>query len=486
MTQPTGPPWPYSPDPPPAPRRSRIAAIAAAAVAAIVLVVAVVVVTTLATDDGSSSSSPQPLQSPSTLPPNTSATVSISTDPANLDEVLGATIASLYDYWSQEFPKVYGKPWTKLSGGYQPKTPSSPPWTCGGQRVTYQDVEGNAFYCGGPNDDYIAYDAAQLLPTLDKNFGALAPAVVIAHETGHAVQARAGVRAPSIVVELQADCFAGAWTKYAQSSSGDPVAIDSSALDRAVRAILLLRDQVGTPATQPGAHGLAFDRVNAFQTGYDRGADRCSTFAQGHVVTTELPFSTPQEAATGGNLPFNAAVPLFVRLLNSYWSSSIGQLSSGPTFKTPSPDAVGDLPLPDCAGDTGYDSDAVVSYCQPANRVSFATAPLSALHAKIGDMATGTALSESWARAAQAQAGLPTTGLSAELQQVCLTGAWVGSIGADNNAKVQLSPGDIDEVLFTVLTPLASDQTSQVIGTTFERADALRTGILNGIGSCTH
>jgi predicted metalloprotease len=485
MTQPSGPPWPYPPDPTPAPGRSRIAAIIAAGVAAIVLVVAVVVVTTLATNDGSSSS-PQPLQSPSTLPPNTSSTVNIKGDPANLDEVLGATIASLYDFWSQEFPKVYGKPWTKLSGGYQPKTPSSPPWTCGGQRVTYKDVEGNAFYCGGPNDDYIAYDAAQLLPMLNKDFGALAPAVVLAHETGHAVQARAGVHAPSIVVELQADCFAGAWTKYAQSDSSDPVVIDSPALDKALRALLLLRDQVGTAATQPGAHGLAFDRVNAFQTGYDRGADRCSTFAQGHVVTTELPFRTLQEAVTGGNLPFDAAVPLFTRLLNTYWSRSIGQLSSGTAFQPPSQDAVGDLPLPDCPGDAGYVSTAVVAYCQPANRVSFATAPLSALHEKLGDMATGTALSESWARAAQAQAGQPTTGLSAELQEVCLTGAWVGSIGADPNAHVRLSPGDIDEVLFTVLTPLSSDQTSQVIGTSFERADALRTGILNGLSSCTH
>jgi hypothetical protein len=231
---------------------------------------------------------------------------------------------------------------------------------------------------------------------------------------------------------------------------------------------------------------LAFDRLNALQTGYERGAARCKTFPKGNVVVTELPFSTPQEAATGGNLPFNTAVPLFVRQLDSYWSTSIGQLSSGAAFQKPSAAPQSDLPLPDCPGDSGYDAQAVVSYCAPENRVSFATTPLAALHAKIGDMASGTALSQAWARAAQAQASLPTTGTAAELQEVCLTGAWVGSIASGNNPDVQLSPGDIDEVLFTVLTPLSSNQTADVTGTSFERANALRTGILHGLSACTH
>jgi predicted metalloprotease len=62
-------------------------------------------------------------------------------------------------------------------------------------------------------------------------------------------------------------------------------------------------------------------------------------------------------------------------------------------------------------------------------------------------MATGAVLSDDWARAAQSQAGLQTSGVDAELQQVCFTSSWVLSI-ASATSPVHLSPGDIDEVLF--------------------------------------
>jgi predicted metalloprotease len=119
----------------------------------------------------------------------------------------------------------------------------------------------------------------------------------------------------------------------------------------------------------------------------------------------------------------------------------------------------------------------------PSNTVSWGTAPLARLHVAIGDMATGAALSESWARAAQAQADLPTTGAAAELQQVCFTGAWVSAIES-STSRVQLSPGDIDEVLFTVLSPLSTDEADAVQSTSFERTDALRTGLLDGLRAC--
>ncbi len=220
--------------------------------------------------------------------------------PADVDQTLVATTGSLREFWSAELPRIYHKPFEDLAGGIQPKTEDSSPWTCNGERVTYHDIRGNAFYCGGRNDDYIAYDAAYLMPKLNESFGALTSAVVLAHEFGHAVQHRAGVNAPSVLIELQADCFAGAWVAYAQTSANDPVTVDEAALDGSIRAIPLLRDQPGTAATNTQAHGLGFDRVNAFQTGYESGADRCATFPNGNVVVTELPFRTPAELQTGG------------------------------------------------------------------------------------------------------------------------------------------------------------------------------------------
>jgi hypothetical protein len=105
--------------------------------------------------------------------------------------VLAAAEASIRDYWSTGLEEVYGKPFHDLAGGFQPKSPRSRPWTCHGQKLTYEYIKGNAFYCGGQGD-YIAYDEAFVLPQLNKTFGVLAPAVVLAHEMGHVIQARVG------------------------------------------------------------------------------------------------------------------------------------------------------------------------------------------------------------------------------------------------------------------------------------------------------
>ncbi len=404
--------------------------------------------------------------------------------PGNLPDALVATTQSLVSFWNRELPAVYGQPFRELEGGVQAKTASSEPWTCGGQQFTYRDVRGNAFYCGGPQDDYIAYDAASLLPRLNRAFGALTPAVVLAHEMGHAVQARVGVDSPSVVQELQADCFAGAWVAFAEHSPTDPVEVAPAALDASVRALPSLRDQPGTPATNPQAHGLAFDRVNAYQTGYESGVSRCSTFPQGEVTVTELPFSTVAEAQTGGNLPYSRTVEVAVERLETFWSAALQQLDAGTTWRSPRPTTLTAAPLPACPGDRGYDESAVAAFCATENTVVWADVLLGGVHGSLGDVAAASALSLSWARAAQAQTGAPTTGTRAELQQVCLTGAWLSAIASDASSPVTLSPGDIDEALFVVLTPLALDRSAEVEGSSFERADALRTGLLGGVEGC--
>ena len=445
--------------------------LALAGLVVVLVAVAVVIVRAVGDDDDDSGT--------------TAATTSVDllNRPADLDQTLKATAGSLREFWATELPRIYGEPFEDLARGIQPKTEGSPPWTCNGERLTYDDIRGNAFYCGGKDDDYIAYDAADLLPRLNKSFGALTPAVVLAHEFGHAVQHRAEVDAPSVVIELQADCFAGAWVAYAQTSASDPVTVDEAALDSSIRAIPLLRDQPGTAATNPKAHGLGFDRVNAFQTGYESGADRCATFPKGNVVVTELPFRTPAELQTGGDLDFGAAVPFFVGHLDSYWAAALPQVPGAPVYQRPARNPAPSQPLPGCAADQGYDREAVTAYCAPSNTVSWASAPLARLHAAIGDMATGTALSETWARAAQTQADLSTTGAASEVQQVCFTGAWVSAI-ASSRSPVRLSPGDVDEALFTVLSPLSTDEADAVLSTSFERADAFRAGLLDGLPAC--
>jgi predicted metalloprotease len=396
------------------------------------------------------------------------------------------TVDSVTQYWLQAMPATYGRPFRELSGGYQPKTPSSPPWTCNGQRVTYNGIKGNAFYCGGAHDDYVAYDASFLFPQLNRIFGSVSPAVVLAHETGHAVQHRAGVQAPSIVIEMQADCFAGAWTRFAQRSSDDPVALTAGALDSSVAVMLTLRDQVGTPATNPQAHGLGFDRVNAYQTGYDHGAASCARFPRQPPPTTELPFHTLAEALTGGNLPYEQAVPLFDRSLNDFWKGAFPAVRPGATFRTPRAVPIPVAPLPACGGAAAPDRDVALHYCPEDNSIQWVDPLLRRLHVQLGDTATGTILSDGWGRAAQTQAGRPTSGRRAGLQRDCYTGAWLSTIANGKEPLLQLSPGDLDEALTTIVAssfrPGAEEQGSR--GGAFERTDALRSGVLGGISAC--
>jgi predicted metalloprotease len=416
------------------------------------------------------------------LPLGARQLVALSDRPGDLGATTEATEESLDRFWTEHLPRTYHKRFTNLRGGWQPKSPDSPPFTCGEARQTYRDVRGNAFYC--PAGDYIAWDAALLFPQLDQHFGTVSPAIVLAHEMGHAIQNRASVQAPSIVIELQADCFAGSWIRWADSSNRDSVDVQGRALDTAVAALLTLRDQPGTPVTNPQAHGLGFDRVNAFQTGYDQGTGRCAEFPSRGVVTTELPFRTVKETLAGGNLPYDVAIPLFGQTLDAFWRASLPELWAGKAFAAPRRLALPAAPLPACPRAGAYDVRDTIGYCPDTGTVAWVDPLLRQLHAT-GDFVTGTVLSEVWARAGQYQGGRPAEGKDAGLERDCLTGAWVATLGSSNVAALVLSPGDLDEVLATILASSFNPRVDPASrGTAFERTQALRKGVLGGLPAC--
>jgi predicted metalloprotease len=418
-----------------------------------------------------------------TRPTAPTANVTLGRTTAELAPATSATEESLEQFWAGRLPAVYNRGFTPLKGGFQPKTPQSPPFSCNGQRQTYDDLKGNAFYCGGPNDDYIAWDAALLMPELDNRFGGIAPAVVLAHEMGHAAQQRAGVDLPPVLLELQADCFAGSWVRYAQTSGDDPVTLSNGALDSAIATILTLRDQPGTPAMNPQAHGLGFDRVNAFQTGYEQGAEGCAQFTNRGAFTTELPFRTATEAQTRGNLQFSEAIDVLAGQLDSFWAKAMPTMVPGKPFQTPARLPLDRGPLPECARLDGM--DAISGYCPDTRAVMWVVPALKEVHQRVGDMATGAALSEAWGIAAQTQAGLPGTGRGPGLQRDCFTGAWVSALAAGGLEQSLLSPGDIDEVLSMIVATSFSPSGDRVDrGGAFDRTKAFRQGLFKGLPSC--
>ena len=104
------------------------------------------------------------------------------------------------------------------------------------------------------------------------SYGRFLPALVMAHEFGHAVQGRVGCPAPSIATETQADCLAGAWTALGGRRRGRALAAPRArARRRAPRLPAAARPGRHRAPREQSAHGSYFDRVSAFQEGFDGG-----------------------------------------------------------------------------------------------------------------------------------------------------------------------------------------------------------------------
>ena len=239
------------------------------------------------------------------------------------DEVAELALADLEGYWADTLPDLYDIGFEPLRGGYVPYGPDTPVPSCGPEVLTYDLIAENALYC--PSEDLIAWDRVNLLPDLQQRFGSLTVGLVMAHEFAHAVQARGGVRGSTVTLELQADCFAGAWVDDVDDRIATfHTAADS--LDQAVAGLLELRDSLGVPGYSSSAHGSGFDRVSAFQEGFEEGAAACATYAEDPPDVVAIPFGSRQDAASGGNLPLDELLDPLVSDLESFFSALFDEL----------------------------------------------------------------------------------------------------------------------------------------------------------------
>lgn len=154
------------------------------------------------------------------------------------------------------------------------------------------------FYC--PGDSSLFIDLS-FYDELDQQFGAsgdFAQAYVLAHEVGHHVQNLTGVlpefnsarqsmseadaNAMSVLVELQADCYAGIWAHFTAQKG----LLEAGDLDEALNAATQIGDDTLQRRTQgyvvPESfnHGTSEQRRTWFNRGYESGrlAD-CDTFS---------------------------------------------------------------------------------------------------------------------------------------------------------------------------------------------------------------
>jgi predicted metalloprotease len=408
--------------------------------------------------------------------------------PLTMDEVITLTIDDLVVYWSSVMPDLYGTGYEDVSETipYYPSSGDVPP--CGPDPIPPEAYYDNAFYCRP--GDFVAWDAEGLFPSLWEEFGDFTIAFVLAHEWGHAIQARGQVFGPTIMTELQADCFAGSWAAEVDLGNSENLILDPGDLEEAMAGFLLFRDPPGTSPNDPQAHGSAFDRFNAFQDGFFNGATTCARYEDGNYVVVDIPL-TPQDIQTGGNLPFAETAPLLGESLETYWAIAFPELF-GTDYAALS-DYGPYLPstglLPRCGEGEPNPADYIDNafYCPDGDFVAWDEENLfPALYDNIGDFAIGVVMAHEWATAVQARAGLPMEGLEAELQADCFTGAWAAAlIPEDNPTGILLSPGDLDEAISGFLAfgddPISGESFA---GTPFERFDAFQRGFFDGPAAC--
>jgi predicted metalloprotease len=407
-------------------------------------------------------------------------------------EVADRAVRDVTAYWEETYPEIYGDPWRPVAGFY-PYGPDTEPPPCGEPPPRYEEIADNAFYC--PGDDIIAWDEAQLLPELNESFGAFTIGIVIAHEYGHAVQDRAAAFDRTIDLELQADCFAGAWTARVADGEAEGFSPEDVDLDRTVAGMIAIRDLPGTDPDDMFAHGSGFDRVAAFQDGYDNSAEACVGYADESEDRLTAQILADQEfIETGGDFPLydeetetgEGLFTLVERDLNAFYTAMFEEL--GQQF-TP----VGDLVLVDPATDTvdcggesrgGADLEFAALFCEDENVAVLDEAQLvPALYDEIGDFAVAAEVARLWAIAAQSQLGVADDDGS-DLQADCLTGAWAAwTFPVDGEARspeLEISPGDLDEGIQAFLAY------GSVGGgaTVFDRTEALRAGFFESYDAC--
>ena len=405
-------------------------------------------------------------------------------------------IDDIQSYWSRTMPEVYGRRYAPIPADRLfPYSSADPPPACdgSGRRTTpYEEIAGNAFYCS--EGDFVAWDVEQLIPHLEQQFGDFAVALVLAHEWGHAIQARTDSSITATVyLENQADCFAGSWAQHVERGDHTSLTFDASDLDIALGGFLDFRDPPGIDPSQQGAHGNAFDRVSAFQDGFEDGAKKCATYENDPPAVTESGFTSYQDEATGGDVSLRDAIDLVHTDLDEYWAKTLHGKS--PVAKLV--DATGGSSHCDGSTDGGVLVDGV-TYCTAGNSVRYDPAALSAVYHASGDFGAGMVLAAEWASAAQHELGLPIDGPDARLRADCLTGTWAGDVargdrtsngasGQGNGSgkqasQLSLSPGDLDQGIATFVA-VGGHQDER--GSAFTRVAAFRKGFFHGVDACT-
>jgi predicted metalloprotease len=402
-----------------------------------------------------------------------------------VDQGVRNALTDLYTFWGGAYPEFFGGDFQPLRGGVFSVDPDNvdPSAFPGGVGcgADPSEVENNAFYClapGKPHSDSISYDRSFLAELADTSGHALVP-VVMAHEFGHAIQARFDFAGASINQETQADCFAGAWTRWVVDGNADHVAIRKPDLDDVIRGYLRVSDPVGRDPGSTEAHGSYFDRVSAIAEGYESGVGACRDNFGPDRLFTARPFRSVTDQQNRGNAPYGDTIDYTGQTLPAFWQS-VFPGAFGKDFDAPALSSF-DGTAPACV-----DGNRDLGYCASDHTVYYDETDLvEPAYSELGDFAVPTAISLPYALAARAQLGLSTDDGAATRSAVCLTGWYEAQIFNGKFPTLTISPGDVDEAVEFLLEYGVEDSVfPDTDATGFELLQQYRAGFLDGGSQC--
>ena len=413
-----------------------------------------------------------------------------------MDLLAENALSDIYRYWSDTLPDLFGGTRFVAPGrlvSYDSRSDT--------MKICSLDTRGlvNAMYCR--SDDSVSWDRGELLPEFAGNpdYGPMSVVVVLAHEMGHKVQYLLGARGgitddtPTIVKEQQADCYAGTFLRWVAEDKAPHFRLSTGdGLNKVLSAILSIRDPVGAAdAGHPQAHGLAFDRVYAFQAGFTDGAQRCAGIDMADVQQRLTEHRFDQGDLDQGNLAFDDRAVGFAQI-------SLDEAFKGAGVPLPKivpggsrcPDGKDTPPATYCAAanQISVDLDALAKLATPPGRGQ----PLDPKAPGIGDFAAFAEVGSRYALSVEHGRGLPLDGTEAGLRTACLTGAWASFTRhrtADNPRNtLRLSVGDLDEAVADLLSDhglIAADESGAKVPAGFARVEAFRVGYAQGSKPCT-
>jgi hypothetical protein len=236
-------------------------------------------------------------------------------------------------------------------------------------------------------------------------------------------------------------------------------------------------------------HGSAFERVTAFQLGFDGGVPACAGIDEAEIAKRRagLPKEFVEAGSTGEVLVNEESVKSVTEVM-----AKLFPLTSPPQV------GFGQQSCPDAR------PSPPASYCPSSNSITVDMprlvvmgtslargSPMDMMGPLFGDYTAFSVFVSRYMLAVEKQhGGLVLDNTNAGLRTACLTGVastkFTKPVTVSNGSTLALSGGDVDEAVSGILTngQVAGDVNGQSAASVFARVDAFRTGVLGDENGC--